>query len=393
MRAEHELASALLAAGEFQWESFRPRLNAALVHAIGFLPLFATRRACPNDSSPRLLLDADGVLRSPMLLNALRKLWVVVICAALAPCACSKEHAEGPSSAGSGAPGANAPVAASGQAPQPLDAELLRDRLGVAVSVVAGGAMRATLPRGDLNLAVTVDAAPLPKALALGTSVELRPAPEGAALSGSVALFEDEVSPAFDTLLAHGIQVVGLHNRFSFDEPRVLIMHFAGKGNAALLASGVQSLGAAIRDARLRSPAPLRSSPGDEPTAGTLDAKAIGGALGLAAREQAGEVLVVLPSPEGSQTPAAVAGEPLLRAVWQGSDAHAALDGSFVLTSAELAPVLGALRRANLHISAVHAYAAEQAPNHFLVYFRGKGSSLDLVRALLLALEARVTPR
>lgn len=327
-----------------------------------------------------------------MLVSSPSRICLLFACAGLLLSGCTKQRAEQSASSGSEGAESEAPVSTLEPAGKPLDAALLAERLGAAVTAVEGGAVRAELPRGELS--VTVDGAPVPKALALGTSVEFRPAPSGALVSGNVALLEDEVGPALDTLLAHGIEVVGLHNRFSFDEPRVLSLRFVAEGTAALLASGVQSLGAAIRDARLRSPQPLGSLPGDAPTPGGLDAGIIGGALGLTASHQSGEVLVNLAAwPGDSQPPALVASGPVLRAVWVGSDLHAALEASLVLTRAELSPVLGALRRANLHLSALSPDGAGQPPAHFQVYFRGRGSSLELVRALRGVLDARVATR
>jgi hypothetical protein len=256
------------------------------------------------------------------------------------------------------------------------------------VTAIEGGGVRATLPRKDL--AVTVDGAPVPSSLGLGTSVVFRPAPHGATLSGEAALLEHEVSPVLDTLLAHGIQMVGLHNRFAFDEPRVMLLHFIAEGDPAVLASAVQSIGAAVRDARQHAPKGVDGVAGDAPVGGTLDASAIGGVLGVSASENAGEVLLTVlrqPRSLGSVPPA-----PLLSAVMTGNDLHAAVNGTFTLTLPELLPVLNALRHANIHILALLPGELGQGPPSFLVYFGGKGTSLDLVRPLGLALVGRVDP-
>jgi hypothetical protein len=269
----------------------------------------------------------------------------------------------------------------------PLDAQLIAERLGAPVRVEAT-IVRGLIPRGDLH--VSVGGSPAPRALDLGTSLEFTPGPRGARLSGSAALLEDEVSPVLDTLLAHGIEVIGLHNRFSFDEPRLLLMHFEGEGNAALLASGVQSISASIRDARSRAATPRQNWAGDPPAPGGLDAQAIGGALGGTAEARDGEVSLSVPRENTSPAGAGAALATVLTAAWTGSDLRSAVAGSFSLTRSELAPVLAGLRRGNLTISALQpSAAAEPARDAFLVYFYGRGSSLELVRALRLALEAR----
>lgn len=309
----------------------------------------------------------------------------------LLACACTDRVPE-PSrrTSGGDSPPASASAAAPPSSHEPLDASALGERLGTRLTVTPSGALGAVLPRAPLG--VSIDGAAAPKSLDLGTSIEFRRAPSGALLTGRVALLEDEVSPALDTLLAHGIQVVGLHQRTLFDEPRVLLMHFRAEGNAALLASGVQSIGSALRDARQRSATPLRGLPGDAPVPGSLDAGAIGGALGAEATGRDGEVVVSLREAPDSAG-ALASDEPLLRAIWVGSDVRAAVDGTLVLRSAELQPVLGGLRRGNLHVTALHPDASEPSSLRFFVFFRGKGTSLDLVRGVRTALDARSGPR
>lgn len=320
---------------------------------------------------------------------SIRKLDFLAMSATLLAAACSKPTEDAPTSSSGAAQ--RAASAAPDRSAAPLDVDLLRSRLGVAVTPGPGGAFRAFSPRNDLN--VSVEGVPAPRALELGMAVEFWPATAGAEVSGSVTLLEDEVDPALDTLLSHGLDVIGLHNRFALDEPRVLVLHFAGSGDPALLASGVQSLTSATRDARLRAKTPARSWPG-EPVApgGTLDATLIGSALGAAASQQGDAVVVRVPWPEPTSA-RPTASEPVLHTVWVGSDAQVMVDGTFVLPRAELARALGALRRANAHVTALHPLGSERGAGHFSVYFRAKGSSVELVQALRRALEAPAPPR
>jgi len=276
-----------------------------------------------------------------------------------------------------------------------LDAQLLGERLGTALSALPGGALVATLPR----TLVTVNVEAIPISGALNTELSFRPAAQGAALSGSVELLEDEVSPVIDTLLAHGIGVVGLYNRFLYDEPRVLVLRFEGQGMPALLASGAQSIGSVLRDARLRSSKPLRELPGDAPQAGTLDAAALGGVLGVTASTRDGEVALEVPRPaDPTGTPGAIAPllapeAPLLRASFSGSDLRAAVSGTFVLSAKELLPVLRALRSSNVHLVGLVPRDMRGDAGWFSLHFRGKNTSLGLVRGLDQALQARTAAR
>jgi hypothetical protein len=288
---------------------------------------------------------------------------------------CTDRKVEEPPSPKAGTPASSAPTTL----PEVLDSAAIGQRLGAPVTPVEGGGLRAVLPRTDLAFAV--DGVPASRSLRLGTDVMFQPFGTGAVLSGDVAVFEDEVSPVLDTLLAHGVYASGLYSPFSMDEPRVELLRFVGSGNVALLASAVQSIGASLRDVRHLAPKPASSLPGDAPVRGLLDANAIGGVIGADAVADDGEVRVQLARAVGG-TPAAAPVEPLLQAVFAGSDLHAAVDGHFGLSEKELLGAEVALRRGNLHLVALTPCRFESSPACFAVYFRGKGTSLALVRAL-----------
>jgi uncharacterized protein DUF1259 len=237
---------------------------------------------------------------------------------------------------------------------------------------------------------------------ALSTELLFWPVAEGAALSGSVELLEDEVNPVLDTLLAHGVRVVGLYNRELYDEPRVLVLRFEGRGNPALLASGSQSISSVLRDARLRSSKPLRELPGDAPQPGTLDADALGGLLGVTATTADGVVTFEVPRPAPEAAPSAsgkavpgilVPAAPLLHAKMSGSDARAAISGTLMLSAPQIVPTLTALRAANLQLVGLVPQDTQGDAGWYSLHFRGKSNSLALMRGLAQALIARGAPR
>jgi len=302
---------------------------------------------------------------------------------ALGLSACS-QHEEPPASTPTPASAAAPTVAA----PPPLDAPLIGERVGAAPLALPGGALSLTLPRSGLTISVEGK----PVAASLNTELLFRPAADGATLSGSVELLEDEVSPVIDTLLAHGIRLAGLYNRFLYDEPRVLVLRFEGNGNPLLLASGAQSISSVLRDARLRSAKPLRELPGDAPDTGKLDAPSLGGVLGVTASEQNGAVSLELPRPpEAAREPCTTPppGGPWLRASFSGSDLHAALSATLVLCAPELGRTLGALRTANIHLVGLMPQDQQGDAGWLELHVRGKNNSLALVRGLTQAREAR----
>ncbi len=294
-------------------------------------------------------------------------------------------------------PAATAPAAVTAPAPPSapaLDAQMIGERLGATPRALSNGALVVSLPRGGVPWKVEGSAV----AEALSTELLFWPVAEGAALSGSVELLEDEVNPVLDTLLAHGIRVVGLYNRELYDAPRVLVLRFEGRGNPALLASGSQSISSVLRDARLRSGKPLAELPGDAPQPGTLDGEALGGLLGVTATTADGVVTFEVPRPAQEMAPSAngtaatgalVPAAPLLHARMSGSDARAAISGTLVLSAPQIVPTLTALRTANIQLVGLVPQDTQGDVGWYEVYFRGKNNSLALMRGLAQALIAR----
>src|SRR6476646_9836203 len=107
------------------------------------------------------------------------------------------------------------------------------------------GAVRIAWARTDVPVAV--DGMPLKPFAGLGSWAAFAPAPHGAMVMGDTVVFQDEVDPAMDAAFEHGLEVTGLHNHFSHDEPRVFFMHIGGMGDPAKLAAGVKAVWDAIK--------------------------------------------------------------------------------------------------------------------------------------------------
>ncbi len=63
---------------------------------------------------------------------------------------------------------------------------------------------------------------------------------EQAVVDGEFALRDDELQTVLKALRAGGIQVVAIHQRMTHEQPRILYVHYWGKGKAVDLASAVQ---------------------------------------------------------------------------------------------------------------------------------------------------------
>src|SRR5207237_2068564 len=76
-------------------------------------------------------------------------------------------------------------------------------------------------------------------------------------------------------------------------------------------------------------------------------------------------------------------------AAFSGSDDLAAVDGDFIMTAAEVQPVLRALRKAGIHVVALHNHMAGEEPAFYFTHFWGKGSAEELARGVRAALDAQ----
>jgi hypothetical protein len=70
------------------------------------------------------------------------------------------------------------------------------------------------------------------------------------------------------------------------------------------------------------------------------------------------------------------------------------VDGDFIMTAAEVQPVLRALRQTGIHIVALHNHMIGEVPTLYFTHFWGKGPAAELAGGIRSALEAqRRAPR
>jgi len=76
-------------------------------------------------------------------------------------------------------------------------------------------------------------------------------------------------------------------------------------------------------------------------------------------------------------------------AAFSGSDAFAAMDGDFIMSAEEVQPVLHALRKAGVHIVALHSHMIGEHPSFYFTHFWSTGKAQDLAHAFRTALDAQ----
>ncbi|GAA4504300.1 DUF1259 domain-containing protein [Hymenobacter ginsengisoli] len=60
-------------------------------------------------------------------------------------------------------------------------------------------------------------------------------------IAGDLAMLEHEVNAVIKTLRAHNLEVVAVHNHMLFDQPRMIFLHYYGRGPATQLAQGFRA--------------------------------------------------------------------------------------------------------------------------------------------------------
>jgi Domain of Unknown Function (DUF1259) len=237
-----------------------------------------------------------------------------------------------------------------------------------------------------------VDQWAMPPFMGLGSWAAFTPAHGGGhvMMMGDTVVFEDEVNPAMSAAFEAGLEVTALHNHFFFDDPKVYFMHIGGMGEPAKLAAGVKAVWDAIKKVRADSARPATRFAGDTPKAGKIDAATIEKALGQKSQTQDGVVKVTI-NRNGTMHNVKVGGSMGLTtwAAFSGSDELAAVDGDFIMTAAEVQPVLRALRKSGIHIVALHNHMIGEQPAFYFTHFWGKGKAEDLAHGIKSAFDAQ----
>jgi hypothetical protein len=269
-----------------------------------------------------------------------------------------------------------------------LDADKIAGAAGSKATTTKDGVVRLAWPRTDVS--VTVDGMPLKPFAGLGSWAAFTQAPHGAMVMGDTVVFEDEVTPAMDAAFAGGLEVTSLHNHFFHDKPKVYFMHIGGRGEPEKLAAAVKGVWDAIKKVRADRPNPATRFAGDVPKSGSITAGLIEEILGHKVESQGGVVKMTI-GREGKMHGVTVGGSMGLTtwAAFSGSDNLAAVDGDFIMTAAEVQPVLRALRQGGIHIVALHNHMIGEQPAFYFTHFWGKGRAQDLAKGLKFALDAQ----
>ena len=269
-----------------------------------------------------------------------------------------------------------------------LDAATIGKAAGTKATVQNDGVVKIGWSRSDVP--VMVDGMRLPPAAGLGSWAAFAPMGNQAMVMGDTVVFQDEVDAAMDAAFAHGLHVTGLHNHFFYDRPKVFFMHIEGEGSATALASDVKAMWDRIKAVRAAHPHPAEGFGGVAPKPGKLDADALAKIVGHPAEANNGSPKITIGTTGRTHGQSIGASMGLTTwAAFSGSDQLAAMDGDFIMRADEVQPVLRALRKAGIHIVALHNHMIGDEPTFYFTHFWGKDKAADLARGFRAALDAQ----
>ena len=275
--------------------------------------------------------------------------------------------------------------------------------LGGKGTMQPGDVLKFSFPRTDLH--VTADGVPIKAGFALGSWIAFKRMGAGTSVMamGDLVLTEDEVEPVMLALQQGGVEQTALHNHVLHEAPRIMYMHIAAHGDPAKIAQAVRTaLGASKTPLAAVSAAP--GDAGDAGGAGTpggpqaqqataldLDTAGIARVLRVAGKVNGGVYQVSAPRSEritegGMEIPASMGVATAMNFQPTGGG-KAAITGDFVMTAAEVNPVIRALREHGIQVTALHNHMLTENPRLFFMHFWANGDAVTLARGLRAALD------
>ena len=255
---------------------------------------------------------------------------------------------------------------------QPLNTDGIAKAMGKEGDLT-GEMYRVSFPRSDLTV--------MP-ALALMSWAAFVKSGTTAITYGDLVLLDDEINPVISKLEERGIELSALHNHLLHENPRIMYIHFVGRGNEVEMAKG-------IWEALALTKSPLVSAPASPETKPEL-AKEIERIIGYEGTMGGGVFHITVPRNDVHvhAMDAAIPGSMGMNTPlnFQLDGKNAAINGDFMLLAAELNPVIKVLRANGIEVASVHNHMLDDEPRLIFMHFWAYGDAVDLAKGLKAAL-------
>lgn len=247
---------------------------------------------------------------------------------------------------------------------------------------LVGDVYRLNFPRTDLRL--QLDGEEIRPPLALTYWMAFAPVGDQVVVMGDLVLKQEEVNPVISALEQGGMEITALHNHLLNEKPRVLFLHFWGRGDAVALATTLQKALSQTEAVSMIAPPAWDVSPGNFP------AEEVERILGQKVKFYAGVYQVSVPRAANPHVgelevmPTMGTGTSIN---FQPMKTEAFAAGDFVLSPAEVNPVVRTLRAHGILVTAIHNHMLGEQPPTIFLHFWGRGAPQELARGLRAALD------
>ena len=245
---------------------------------------------------------------------------------------------------------------------------------------LTGDMYKVSFPRSDLM--VKAGDVVIKPALALVNWAAFIKSDSNAITYGDLVLLDDEINPVISKLEDGGIELSALHNHLLHENPRVMYIHFVGRGDEVEMAK-------VIRQALAVTKTPLGSTPAGPEIKPNL-AKEIEEIIGYQGSMGGGVLHINVPRNDihvaamGAAIPGYMGMNTPLNFQLEGD--NAAINGDFILRPAEVNAVIKVLRANGIEIASVHNHMLDEEPRLIFMHFWAYDKAVDLAKGLKVAL-------
>lgn len=244
----------------------------------------------------------------------------------------------------------------------------------------ADGSYRINIPRTDVQF-VSSSGMPIPADLGLVTYVAMSGTADKVLAVGDVAMLEGEIDGVLDALRAGGFEVVALHNHMTTEQPRLFYLHFQAIGSPTSIANTFKNSVGVLGHGAQRAAAVKSQKP-------KLDAETLSGVFG--SKPQVFPSGVLRFANPRKDISVSIEDQKFLPGMGLGSWAafsacecgQTMVMGDTCCVRADLQSVLDALRKAGIHITAIHNHVLGSSQEVEFLHYEGEGDSLKLAAGI-----------
>lgn len=241
-----------------------------------------------------------------------------------------------------------------------------------------GNTIRINLPRTDLK--VKINGMAIDPYMALAGYVSFTPMHDHSMMMCTMVLLQSEVEPVIKKLIANNIEITGLHNHLSGENPRIMYLHCNGHRDAVKLAKGFKS-------ALTTTKTPLSIKSATQKT--NINWKNVESILGLKGKKQGSLIMFTIPRADkiydmGTEIPTLMGVGQSVSMQKVGNKAISI--GDFVVTANEVNPVLKALENNGIRVTSIHNHMLNENPRTFCLHYWGYDNPDKLAKGLRAAL-------